>query len=82
MQRDGTRGTGSTALSPGPSGIWKTVSFQTCSEDLTKYFADYSDITSDDSRTKDLNGYWEKEVAELLGDLMPPMEVTEKVFTT
>merc|ERR1712130_778181 len=34
----------------------------------------YSDITSDDSRTKDINGYWEKEVAELLGDLMPPME--------
>merc|ERR1712110_1267573 len=35
----------------------------------------YSDITSDESRTKDINGYWEKEVAEMLGDLMPPMEV-------
>jgi len=34
----------------------------------------YSDITNDDSRTKDRNGYWEKEVAELLGDLMPPIE--------
>ena len=81
MQRDGTRRTGSTVLSPGPSGIWKTVSFQTYFEDLSKCFADYSDITSDDSRTKDLNGYWEKEVAELLGDLMPPMEV-KKVFNS
>ena len=49
---------------------------------MSKFFADYGDITSDDSRTKDLNGYWEKEVAELLGDLMPPMEVKEKVFST
>ena len=45
---------------------------------MNKCFADYSDITSDDSRTKDINGYWEKEVAELLGDLMPPMEVRNK----
>ena len=32
MQRDGTRGTGSTALNPGPSGICLTVSDQTLSK--------------------------------------------------
>ena len=36
--------------------------------------ADYEDITSDESRTVERNSYWQKEVAEMLGELMPPME--------
>lgn len=36
--------------------------------------ADYEDITSDESRTVERNSYWQKEVAELLGELMPPMK--------
>ena len=68
------RGTRSTVPNPGPSEIYWTVCYQTII--LFKYcFSDYSDITSDESRTKDINGYWEKEVGELLGDLMPPLDV-------
>ena len=74
MQRAGMRGTRSTVPNPGPSEIYWTVCNQTII--LFKYcFSDYSDITSDESRTKDINGYWEKEVGELLGDLMPPLDV-------
>ena len=75
MQKAGTRGTGLTVLNPGPLGICLIVSLSYKIQYSSKFFADYSDITNDDSRTKDRNGYWEKEVAELLGDLMPPIEV-------
>ena len=36
---------------------------------------DYNDVTSDESRSKELDQWHQREVAELLGDLMPPMEV-------